>query len=109
MVTKIHCIVNIYSVWSLPILLKIAKKLNITVVFDPLYYPQFLNPQRLDRRHKKSLQSLYTDPKLKSLFEKYIDVDLPTMSDEAIDYNLMLDKYRGTNFFETFPMYKEYL
>ena len=109
MVTKIHCIVNIYSVWSLPTLLKIAKKLNVTVVFDPLYYPEFLNPQRLDRRHKKSLQSLYTDPILKSLYEKYINVDLPSMSKEAKDYNLMLDKYRDTNFYETFPMYKEYL
>lgn len=109
MITKIHCIINIYSVWSLPTLLKVANKLNVKVIFDPLYYPEFLNPQRLDRRHKNSLKKLYTTPELKNLFNKYIDIDLPSMSKEAIDYNLMLDKYRNSDFYKAFPMYKEYL
>lgn len=109
LITKIHCIVNIYSVWSIPTLLKVARKLNIEVMFDPLYYPEFLNPQRLAREEKDTLQKLYkNDSILENLFEKYINIDLPEMYKEFIDFNLMLDSYRNTSFFEVFPMYEKY-
>ena len=98
-----------YSVWTLPSLLKLSKKVNKRLVLNPCFLPEFLNPQRLLREDKEELRELYSPyPELMSLFSNYIDNDLPTMGKELVKYNLMLDKYRHTDFFEVFPQYRKY-
>ena len=34
---------------------------------------------------------------------------LDTIREQMVSFNLMLDKHRGTNFFDTFPMYEKYI
>lgn len=79
------------------------------------------------REDKQRLLDLYLDyPALIDIYKKFIDTDLEngyTQSDpngvikhntldtirkEMISYNLLLDKYRNTNFFKVFPMYEKY-
>ena len=106
---RINCVVNVYSVWTLPSLHKLAKKFNIKVSYSPLYYPEFLNPQRLSSEHKYYLKNLYKNiPELENVYSKHIKTDLPQMYSELIEYNVLLDKYRNTDFFKNFPMFEDY-
>ena len=105
----INCVVNAYSVWTLPDIEKFREKLQIRVHYSPCYLPEFLNPQRLLREDKESLRDLYTGNRhLEKLFDDFIDTDLPTLGKDFISYNKLLDVYRGTNFFDVFPQYEKY-
>ena len=42
------------------------------------------------------------------MYDTYIAKDLPPKMKQFIEYNLMLDKYRKTDLFATFPVYKKY-
>ena len=105
---RINCVVNIYSVWSLPYIEKLSKKFDKNVIYAPCFLPEFLNPQRLLSEDKEKLYDIYKDyPNLIKVFDDYISKDLPPMK-EMISYNLMLDKYRDTSFFSVFPQYRKY-
>ena len=105
----INCVVNVYSVWTLPHIEKFREKLGLRIVYSPCYLPEFLNPQRLLREDKDRLFELYKgNPHLEKLFVDLIDKDLRTMGSKLIRYNKMLDRYRGTNFFEVFPQFEKY-
>jgi MoaA/NifB/PqqE/SkfB family radical SAM enzyme len=105
----INCVVNMYSVWSLPELYKICKHFNKRVYFSPCFLPEYLNPQRLPPEEKHKLRELYKGiPELEYVYENYIAKDLTPIMHKFISYNLMLDKHRGTDLFNTFPMYKKY-
>jgi uncharacterized Fe-S cluster-containing radical SAM superfamily protein len=105
----INCVVNAYSVWTLPDIEKFREKLQIRVHYSPCYLPEFLNPQRLLREDKESLRKLYAGNRhLEKLFNDFIDTDLPTLGKDFISYNKLLDVYRGTNFFDVFPQYEKY-
>jgi len=108
-VTSIKCIVNNYSIWSLPTLVKLAKALNLPIDFSPCFLPEHLNPQTLPVEEKLKLKSLYAGtPILEELYDSYISIDKPIMIKEFIAYNLQLDKYRKSNFFASFPEYGDY-
>ena len=78
-------------------------------MYAPCFLPSFLNPQHLKREDKQELRKLYKSyPRLLRVYDDYIDTDIPCQGTEMIEYNLMLDKYRDTNFFETFPQYRKY-
>ena len=105
----INCVVNMYSVWSLPELYKICKHFNKRIYFSPCFLPEYLNPQRLPIDEKHKLRELYKGiPELEYVYENFIAKDLTPIMDKFISYNLMLDKHRGTDLFKTFPMYKKY-
>ena len=125
-VDTINCVVSIYSIWTLPIIERFRKQ-GIKIIYSPCRLPIHCNPQILMREDKQKLFNLYSDyPALLDIFKKFIDIDLEngyTQSDpnglvkhntlddirkEMISYNLLLDKYRDTNFFEVFPMYEKY-
>ena len=107
-ISRINCVVNIYSVWTLPYIEKLGAKFNKEIVYAPCFLPEFLNPQRLLPEDKEELLKIYKNyPSLKKVFDDYISKDLPPLK-EMIDYNLMLDKHRGTNFFSVFPQYRKY-
>ena len=108
-VNRINCVVNIYSVWTLPYIEKICGKFGIKPVYAPCFLPDFLNPQRLLREDKNELRKIYEPyPRLLQVFKDYINTDKPHMGKSMIKYNLMLDKYRGTDFFSVFPQYRKY-
>ena len=105
---RINCVVNIYSVWSLPYIEKLSEKFNKKVIYAPCFLPEFLNPQRLLPEDKAKLYEIYKNyPNLLKVFDDYISKDLPPMK-EMITYNKMLDKYRDTDFFSVFPQYRKY-
>ena len=54
----VNCVVNMYSVWSLPELYKICKYFNKNVYFSPCFLPEYLNPQRLPPEEKHKLREL---------------------------------------------------
>lgn len=117
-VDAINCVVNIYSVWTLPYIEKFRKH-GIKIIYSPCYRPQFCNPQILSRAHKHSLKHMYSDnTELLKVYENFIDKDVvidytqfknrEEIIKEMISFNLLLDSYRSTNFFEVFPQYREY-
>ena len=108
-INRINCVVNIYSVWTLPYIEHICNKLNIKPVYAPCFLPDFLNPQHLYREDKDKLEKIYEPyPRLQQVFNDYIDRDKVTLGKEMVEYNLMLDEHRGTDFFATFPQYRKY-
>lgn len=117
-VSEINCVVNNYSVWSVPKLLSICDKLGKPLTLSPCFLPSYLNPQILPDEFKQEIKTLYSnDQRLVDFYNNYISkdsdlkVDYPYPdTDELkyfIDYSLLLDKFRDTNLFETFPQYKK--
>ena len=105
---RINCVVNIYSVWTLPYIEKLSTKFNKKDIYAHCFLPEFLNPQRLLPADKEKLFILYKDyPNLLKVYEDYISKNLPPLK-QMITYNHMLDKYRGTDFFSVFPQYRKY-
>ena len=122
----INCVVNIYSVWSLPYIERF-RKFGINIVYSPCHLPIHCNPQILVREDKEKLADLYAEyPALVDVYKKFIDTDLENGYDvedvfaepehyslqsirhKMISYNTLLDNYRDTNFFDVFPVYKKY-
>ena len=125
-IDAINCVVNIYSVWTLPFIEKFRKH-GINIVYSPCYLPIHANPQILMREDKETLLNLYKPfPELLSVYKNFIDTDLENgytnkdingtqhfsleeIRDTMITYNELLDLHRDTSFFDVFPMYKKYL
>lgn len=108
-INRINCVVNIYSVWTLPYIEQMCTKLNIKPVYAPCFLPDFLNPQGLMRSDKEELLRMFQPyPRLVKIFNDYINKDSKILGEEMISYNLMLDEHRGTDFFSTFPQYRKY-
>ena len=108
-ITYVNAVVNMYSVWTLPKLHKICKKFKRNLHFSPCFLPDYLNPQRLPVAEKHKLRKLYEGiPELEELYDNYISKELTPMMNEFIEYNLLLDKFRKTDLFKTFPVYKKY-
>ena len=108
-VNRINCVVNVYSVWTLPYIEHLCTRLNVKPVYAPCFLPSFLNPQHLLRSDKEELKKIYSPyPRLLQVYNDYIDKDIAPQGKEMIEYNLMLDGYRGTDFFATFPQYEKY-
>lgn len=127
-VHTINCVVNIYSIWTLTKIEKF-KKFGINIVYSPCYLPLHTNPQLLMEEDKRDLYEMYKDyPDLVNLFDNFINKDfnfnpsdkeldilekqehlsIEEMRYRMVDYNLLLDSYRGTDFFTTFPVYEKY-
>jgi uncharacterized Fe-S cluster-containing radical SAM superfamily protein len=121
-IDAINCVVNVYSVWTLPYIERF-RKYGINIVYSPCYLPAHCNPQILMREDKNKLLELYSSyPHLLEIYKKFIDEDLPDgytieetvhlsldeMRSEMVKYNKLLDSYRDTNFFEIFPQYRKY-
>ena len=113
-IDAINCVVNIYSVWTLPFIEKFRKH-GINIIYSPCYRPPYTSPQILLEEDKQKLFELYSDyPELVKVYKNFIDTDQDTeyntedSRSEMIRYNLLLDSYRNTSFFDTFPMYEKY-
>ena len=107
--TQINCVVNIYSVWSLPDIERFREKLGLYIVYAPCYLPDHTNAQRLFKKDKEALKRLYAGNKyLEDVYRNFIHKHEDPMPKAMVHYNLELDKHRGTDFFKTFPQYKKY-
>ena len=126
-ISAINCVVNIYSVWTLPFIEKF-RKYGIDIVYSPCYLPVHCNPQILLREDKETLRkSYFSNPYLMQVFKKFIDEDLDqgyTIEEKVndvnkhlslkeirlhmIEYNKLLDSYRVSSFFEVFPQFRKY-
>lgn len=108
-INSINCVVNVYSVWTLPHIERF-RKLGFNINYSPCYLPQHCNPQILMRQDKEALRKLYEPyPHLTEVFNSFIDKDIKEENPgHFVKYNLLLDEYRDSNFFDTFPMYRKY-
>lgn len=126
-ISAINCVVNIYSVWTLPHIERF-RKYGINIIYSPCFLPVYCNPQILMREDKDNLYKLYSSyPNLMKIYKNFIDEDLLngyTINDkinnvneylslddirlQMIKYNKLLDSYRGTNFFEVFSQFRKY-
>ena len=108
-VERIVCVVNNYSVWSIPELLRIMDRLGKPVTFNPLYIPEHTNCKTLPQELQDQLRELYKhDDRLIELYDNFIAQPQPERMKQFIDFNTFLDGWRGTDFFKTFPQYKNY-
>jgi len=117
-IQAINCVVNVYSVWTLPFIERFRKQ-GFHIIYSPCYRPQWCNPQILFQEDKNELLNIYSPyPKLIELYENFIDKkleidynqfkDINEIIQEMISYNKLLDSYRSTNFFDIFPQYRKY-
>ena len=125
----INCVVNIYSIWTLPHIEKF-RDLGINIVYSPCQLPLHCNPQILMQEDKDELFNLYKNyPALVDVYNNFIDssdfgftpsekelttlekkefLSIEEMRWRMVEYNLLLDSYRNTDFFSIFPMYIKY-
>jgi len=117
-IQAINCVVNIYSVWTLPYIERFREQ-GFKIIYSPCYRPQHLNPQILFDEDKQKLYQLYSNSSdLLNLYKNFIDnpIDIDytqyrnvnEIRSEMVYYNSLLDKYRDTNFFDIFPQYRKY-
>ena len=106
---QINCVVNIYSVWTLPDMEKFREKLGLDILYAPCYLPAHTNPQRLFKEDKEELIKLYAGNKyLEDVYRNFISKDEPSVPRTLVEFNTTLDKYRNTKFFDVFPQYRKY-
>jgi hypothetical protein len=117
-IQAINCVVNIYSVWTLPYMERFREQ-GFKIIYSPCYRPQHLNPQILFDEDKQKLKQLYSNSSdllnlYKNFIDNPIDIDytqyrnITEIRNEMVYYNSLLDKYRDTNFFDIFPQYRKY-
>lgn len=125
LVTNLVCVVNIYSVYSIPQLQYFASKRGLSISYQPCLYPQFLSIQSLPIKEKLQIQKFYDSVKQAGHLHNYSAIKthiLDYMFAEQLDtysvgevtyvcnqnfklFNSMLDTYRKENFIKVFPQY----
>ena len=128
LVSNLVCIVNIYSVYSIPQLQQFAEKNNKSISYQPCLYPKFLSIQSLPKKEKLQIVKFYDTVKQTkhiknySLLHKNIiqymmkdQIDSYTFDNnfykcdvEFKKFNKLLDKTRGESFIATFPQFKNW-
>ena len=128
LIKSIVCVVNIYSVYSIPLLAQFCAKNNFNLVFQPCLEPKFLSIQSLPIEEKEKILKYYQsiEKSGRLFFNKKISSEvLEYMMKDQINsyiignayydckrefkkYNSLLDKTRKENFSEVFPMLKDW-
>ena len=125
LIQGIVCVVNIYSVYSIPLLAQFCAKNKFNLVFLPCLEPEFLSIQSLPIEEKEKIIKYYQsiEKSGKLFFSKKISSEvLGYMMKEQLDsysidktkyncneefkkFNSLIDKTRKQNFKESFPMF----
>ena len=128
LVNRLICVVNIYSVYSIPQLQQFGEKNNILISYQPCLYPKFLSIQSLPIKEKLQILKFYDSVRQTKSIKKYLDLQnnvLNYMINDQIDsytlenqfyncnvefkkFNDILDKTRGESFINTFPQFKNW-
>ena len=127
-ISNLVCVVNIYSVYSIPQLQYFAEKNNLTISYQPCLYPKFLSIQSLPIKEKLQILKFYDSVKqaghlynysaiktnvlnymMKDQIDSYvIGETLYNCNAEFKNFNTLLDKTREENFIDTFPQFKNW-
>ena len=127
-VSNLVCVVNIYSVYSIPQLQYFAEKNNLTISYQPCLYPKFLSIQSLPEKEKLQILKFYDRVKqaghlynysaiktnvlnymMKDQIDSYvIGETLYNCNTEFKNFNTLLDKTRKESFINTFPQLKNW-
>tara|TARA_R100000455_G_C6261232_1_gene116588 strand:+ start:77 stop:898 length:822 start_codon:yes stop_codon:yes gene_type:complete len=127
-VTNLVCVVNIYSIYSIPKLQSFAEKNKFSISYQPCLYPKFLSTQSLPRKEKLQILKFYDSLKQAGHLHNYTAIKrnvLSYMMNEQIDsyvigetlyncnaefknFNTLLDKTREESFTDTFPQFKNW-
>ena len=76
-VNRINCVVNIYSVWTLPYIEKICKFGLTSNLFTRPAFCQTFKSSRLLREDKNELRKIYSPyPRLLQVYNDYINKDI---------------------------------
>jgi len=111
----LHCILNLYSIYSLPELCMYAEEHGIKIKLGYCFRPTILNPQilpliektKITHKYYKFFQKLNShnrlvlEDALRFLSNNTVsDLEAKTHRDTFIDWNKRLDNYRKENFLE---------
>ena len=127
-VSNLVCVVNIYSVYSIPQLQYFAEKNDLLVSYQPCLYPKFLSIQSLPTKEKLQILKFYDSVRQAGHLQKYSAIKtnvLKYMMNEQIDsyvigetlyncnaefknFNKLLDRTREESFTDTFPQFKNW-
>tara|TARA_Y100000592_G_scaffold41655_1_gene66073 strand:+ start:25719 stop:26816 length:1098 start_codon:yes stop_codon:yes gene_type:complete len=127
-VSSLVCVVNIYSVYSIPQLQQFAEKNNYSVSYQPCLYPKFLSIQSLPRKEKIKIIKFYNSAKQSGHLHNYTAIKrnvLNYMMKDQIDsyvigetlyncnaefknFNTLLDVHRNEDFLSTFPQFSDW-
>jgi MoaA/NifB/PqqE/SkfB family radical SAM enzyme len=127
-ISNLVCVVNIYSVYSIPQLQQFAEKNNFTISYQPCLYPKFLSIQSLPRKEKLHIIKFYDKVRQTKHIKNFTLLKnnvLSYMMNEQIDsysinkviyncnaefklFNELLDKTRGESFINIFPQFKNW-
>jgi len=118
-IKEINCVLNIYSVYSIPYLLLFGHRFGIHITISPCLEPKFLSCSILTETEKSNVHTLYKNiftNQLESFLERYEQSIIGSMNsvnyqDLAIEfkkYNSELDIIRKTSFVDTFPMLSDW-
>ena len=125
---QLVCVVNIYSVYSIPQLQYFASKRGISISYQPCLYPQFLSIQSLPTKEKLQIQKFYDSviqaghmynySEIKTHVLDYMhstQLDTYTVgevtyncTEEFKKYNSLLDSYRNESFTKIFPQFEKW-
>ena len=128
LIQAINCVVNIYSVYSIPLLAEFCAKNKLNLEFQPCLEPKFLSIQSLPYKEKEKILKYYQSIKKsgKLFFNKEISSEVLEymMKDQINSYtigeafydcnrefkkfNTLLDRTRKESFSEVFPMLSDW-
>ena len=128
LVNNLVCVVNIYSVYSIPQLQQFAEKNKKSISYQPCLYPKFLSIQSLPKKEKLQILKFYDMVKQARYIKNYSLLEtniLQYMIKEQLDsytyknifykcnvefkkFNELLDKTRGESFIKVFPQFKNW-
>ena len=128
LVNNLVCVVNIYSVYSIPQLQQFGENNNKSISYQPCLYPKFLSIQSLPKKEKLQILKFYDRVRQTRSIEKYSLLQnniLDYMMNDQIDsytlenqfyncnaefkkFNDILDKTRGESFINTFPQFENW-
>ena len=125
---QLVCVVNIYSVYSIPQLQYFASKRGISISYQPCLYPQFLSIQSLPTKEKLQIQKFYDSLIQAGYMYNYSEIKTHVLdymhstqldtytvgevtyncTEEFKKYNSLLDSYRNESFTKIFPQFEKW-
>jgi MoaA/NifB/PqqE/SkfB family radical SAM enzyme len=118
---RIHCTINLYSIYSIPELCVYAEDNDLEIVLGYCFDPKILNPQILPLEEKNKIRDKYVKfnhlnsnnknilkNTLNFLFENTEETKAKNNRDIFINWNKKVDDYRKENFLDYNPELKNW-
>ena len=118
---NVNCVASIYSVYTIPRLIHFCDTVKKYLEINPIAGKDYMSLQSLPIKEKDKIKQHYekffTDSNTQHLQDVAWQSIIDPMYKEQLDphlnsgfkqYNILLDKYRKTNFVDTYPEYEEW-